>query len=112
METSAKEAIQTIRQTFENLHKALDDRMNELLRELHTTAVARTTALGLQRKSYEVLKQDIGHYSNFASLVVQIYNDHELMVLKQLPFTELQNVLTKAMKVSLLPCKNSKLMII
>ena len=112
VETAAKKATQTIQQTFEDLHKALDDRMNELLRELHTTAVARTTALGLQREGYQVLKQDISLYSNFASHVVQIYTDHELMALKQLPFTELQNILTKAMKVSLLPCKNSKLMII
>ena len=112
VETSAKEATQTIRQTFENLHKALDDRMNELLGELHTTAVARTTALGLQRESYEVLKQNIGHNSAFSASVVQTYTDHELLALNQLPFTELQATLKKAESMSLLPCQHSELTVI
>ena len=96
VETSEKKVTQTIRQTFEDLHKALDDRMKELLGEMHTTAVARTTALGLQREGYEMLKQSIGHYSGYFSSVVQTYTDHELMALNQLPITELQATLKKA----------------
>ena len=84
VETSEKKATQTIRQTFEDLHKALDDRMNELLRELHTTAVARTTALGLQREGYEVLKQNIGHYSD----------THAGIQLLRLPVSQLLHAVT------------------
>ena len=112
VETSAKKATQTIRQTFDNLHKALDDRMNELLRELHTTTVARITALGLHRENCDVLKQDIGHYSDFSSHIVQTYTDHALMALKQLPSIELQATLNKAGSIPLLPCQHRELAVI
>ena len=109
VEASEKNVSHNIRETFTQLHQALDDKMNELLRELHSIAISKTTALRLQKESFEALKVDIDHYSNYSSHVVQSYHDHELMALKELPSMQLQTVLTEAGKVTLLPCRSSEI---
>ena len=111
-EESEKTIAQTIKDTFLQLHKALDDRMNQLLGDVHSITLSRTTALGLQRESFEGLKQNVSQYFEFSSHITQAYTDHELMALKQLPSMELQAAIKQAESVSLLPCRSGELKLI
>ena len=96
----------TIRETFKELHQTLEDRMNEMLRELHEDSLSKKTALGLQKENFEALKQNLSHCTNIASSVLT-YTGCEIIALKQLPSTELRASINKVKKVSLIPCENS-----
>lgn len=102
---------QAIKDTFAKLHQMLDERMNELLVELHTTAVSRMTSLGLQRDNFEGLKQGVVRYHDFLSTAVHTYTDHELMGLKRMPSMMLQSAIKEAEGVSLLPCECSEFVV-
>ena len=96
----------TIRETFKELHQTLEDRMNELLRELHEDSLSKKTALGLQKENFEALKQNLSHCTNIASSVLT-YTGCEIIALKQLPSTELRATTDRVKKISLIPCVKS-----
>ena len=102
-----KNVSKTIRETFVQLHKALDDKMEEVLRELHEISLSKTAALGLQKDNFQELKKDIGQCSSIATNIIQTYTDCEIIALGQLPSVELQSCITKAESVSLIPCKKT-----
>ena len=96
----------TIMETFKKLHQTLEDRMNEMLRELHDDSLSKKTALELQKEKYEALRQNLSHCSGIASSVLTC-TDCEIIALKQLPSKELQASIDEVEKVSLTPCVNS-----
>ena len=96
----------TIRETFKKLHQTLEDRMNEILRELHEDSLSKKTALGLQKENFEALKQNLSHCTGIASSVLT-YTGCEIIALKQLPSKELQASIKTVKKMSLIPCENS-----
>ena len=83
----------TIRETFKELHQTLEDRMNELLRELHKDSLSKKMLL------------ECSHCASIASSVLT-YTDFEIIALKKLPSIELQASIGKLENMSLLPCEN------
>ena len=106
MEVCEETVSKTIRETFKKLYQTLEDRMNEMLRELHEDSLSKKTALGLQNENFEALKQHLSHCTSIASSVLP-FTDWEIIALKQLPSTELEASINKVVKMSLIPCENS-----
>ena len=79
----------TIMETFKKLHQTLEDRMNEMLRELHEDSLSKKTSLGLQKEKFEALKQNLSHCTNIASSVLT-YTGCEIIALQQIPSKELR----------------------
>ena len=74
-----------------------------LLMELETIAHSKTTSLTLQKEQFEKIQNDISHYTEVASHILQTHTDHEVVALGGLVPTELKATLKKVENVSLIP---------
>ena len=100
VETSKQEAELAIKQAFEQLHIKLEERKKALLSELENIALTQTTSLTLQKERLEKIQQDISHYPEVTSHILQTHTDHEVVAMGGLIPTELKTTLTKVKIVS------------
>ena len=81
VESSKRNALLTIIQAFEILQQTLEDRKKTLLSEVEAISLSKTTALTLQKEQLEKIVEDIGHYTEVASHILQTHTDHEVVAL-------------------------------
>ena len=107
VEISKRNAILAINQAFEILQQTLEERKKTLLSEVEAISLSKTTALTLQKEQFEKIVEDIGHYTEVASHILQTHTDHEVVALGGLVPTELQATLKKVQTMSLTPNQHS-----
>ena len=107
VEISKRNALLAINQAFEILQQTLEDRKKTLLSEVEAISLSKTTALTLQKEQLEKIVEDIGHYTEVASHILQTHTDHEVVALGGLIPTELQATLKKVQTMSLTPNHHS-----
>ena len=107
VEISKSNAILAINQTFKILQQTLEERKKTLLSEVEAISLSKTTALTLQKEQFEKIVEDIGHYTQVASHILQTHTDHEVVALGGLVPTELQATLKKVQTMSLTPNQHS-----
>ena len=90
VEVSKHEGELAIKQAFEQLHEALEERKKALLSELGTIALTQTTALTLQKEQLEKIQQDIGPYIQATSHILQTRTDCEVVAMEGIIPTELK----------------------
>ena len=95
VEVSTHEGELAIKQAFEQLHEALEERKKALLSELGTIALTQTTGLTLQKEQLEKIQQDISHYPEVTSHILQTHTDHEVVAMGGLVPTELKAIIKK-----------------
>ena len=103
---SKMKAHEAIDQAFETLQQALELRKTTLLSELESISLSKTTALTLQKKSFEKLIEEIGYYTEMAVHSLQTHTDHEIAALGGLIPAELSAVLKNVEPISLIPTPN------
>ena len=101
VEVSKHEGELAIKQAFEQLHEALEERKKALLSQLGTILLTKTTALTLQKEQLEKIQQDISHYPEVISHLLQTRTDHEGLAMEGLVPTELKATLKMVEKVSI-----------
>ena len=95
VEASKHEGELAIQQAFEQLHEALEERKKALLSELGTIALTQTTALTLQKEQLEEIQQDISHYPEVISHILQTHTDYEVVAMGGVIPTELKVTIKK-----------------
>ena len=100
---SKMKAHEAIDQAFETLQQALELRKTTLLSELESISLSKTTALTLQKETFEKLIEEIGYYTEMAVHSLQTHTDHEIAALGGLIPSELSAVLEP---ISLIPTPN------
>ena len=95
VETSKQEVKVAINQAFQMLYETLDERKRALLSELEYIALTQVTSLTLQKEQLDKIQQDIGHYSEVTSHILQTHTDHELIAIGSLMCNELNATLRK-----------------
>ena len=100
---SKMKAHEAIDQAFEALQQALELRKTTLLSELESISLSKTTALTLQKETFEKLIEEIGYYTEMAVHSLQTHTDHEIAALGGLIPSELSAVLKKVEPISLIP---------
>ena len=100
---SKMKAHEAIDQAFETLQQALELRKTTLLSELESISLSKTTALTLQKETFEKLIEEIGYYTEMAVHSLQTHTDHEIAALGGLIPSELSAVLKKVEPISLIP---------
>ena len=103
---SKMKAHEAIDQAFETLQQALELRKTTLLSELESISLSKTTALTLQKESFEKLIEEIGYYTEMAVHSLQTHTDHEIAALGGLIPAELSAVLKNVEPISLIPTPN------
>ena len=106
-EISRDNATLNITQAFEQLHQSIEDRKKILLSEMAATSVLKTTYLTLQKEQLMKMQDEIGHYTEMTSHILQTHTDHEIVALGGLLPTELKATLKKIENVSLTPNQTS-----
>ena len=101
VEVSKRNAILAINQAFEILQQTLEERKKTLLSQVEAISLSKTTALTLQKEQFEKIVEDIGHYTEMASHILQTHTDHEVVALGGLIPTELQATLKRVQTMSL-----------
>ena len=76
---------------------------------MYTIALSNTTSLTLQKEQFEKIQDDISHYTEVTSHILQTHTDHEVVALGGLVPTELKATLKKVENVSLTPNPHSYL---
>ena len=84
-----------INQAFELLQQTLEERKKTLLSEVEAILLSKTTALTLQKEQFEKMVEDIGHYTEVVSHILQTHTDLEVVALGGLLPTELQATLKR-----------------
>ena len=107
VETSRENATLLINQTFEQLHRAIEERKKTLLSEMEAISLSKTTALSLQKEQLVKIQDEIGRYTEMTSHILQTHTDHEVVALGDLLPTELKATLKKVGGVSLTPSQSS-----
>ena len=107
VEISKRNANLAINQAFEILQQTLEERKKTLLSEVEAIILSKTTALTLQKEQFEKIVEDIGHYTEVASHILQTHTDHEVVALGGLIPTELQATLKRVQTMSLTPNQHS-----
>ena len=79
VEISKWNALSVITQAFEQLQQTLDERKRTLLSNLEAVSLSKMTALNLQKEAFEKIVEDIGHYTEVASHILQTHTDHEVV---------------------------------
>ena len=92
-----------ITQAFEQLHQSIEERKNTLLSEMEAISLSKTTALTLHKEQLMKMQDEIGHYTEMTSHIIQTHTDHEMLALGYLLPTELKASLKKIENVSLTP---------
>ena len=87
--------------------QTLEERKKTLLSEVEAISLSKTTALTLQKEQFEKIVEDIGHYTEVASHILQTHTDHEVVALGGLIPTELQATLKRVQTMSLTPNQHS-----
>ena len=105
--TSRENATLIITQAFEQLHQTIEERKNTLLSEMEAISLSKTTALTLQKEQLMKMQDEIGHYTEMTSHILQTHTDHEMVALGDLLPTELKATLKKVENVSLTPNQSS-----
>ena len=105
--TSRGNATLIITQAFEQLHQTIEERKNTLLSEMEAISLSKTTALTLQKEQLMKMQDEIGHYTEMTSHILQTHTDHEMVALGDLLPTELKATLKKVENVSLTPNQSS-----
>ncbi|KAL5510574.1 hypothetical protein EMCRGX_G006139 [Ephydatia muelleri] len=105
--TSRGSATLIITQAFEQLHQTIEERKNTLLSEMEAISLSKTTALTLQKEQLMKMQDEIGHYTDMTSHILQTHTDHEMVALGDLLPTELKATLKKVENVSLTPNQSS-----
>ena len=95
VEISRKNALLAINQTFEILHQTLEERKKALLSELEAISLSKTTALALQKEQFRKTVEDIGHYTEVTSHILQTHTDYEVVALGGFIHTELKATIKK-----------------
>ena len=95
VEISKRNALSAINQAFEILKQTLEERTKTLLSQVEAISLSKTTALTLQKEQFEKIVEDIVHYTEVASHILQTHTDHEVVTLGGLISTELQATLKK-----------------
>ena len=103
VEISKRNANLAINQAFEILQQTLEERKKTLLAQVEAISLSKTTALTLQKEQFEKIVEDIGHYTEVASHILQTHTDHEVVALGGLIPTELQATLKRVQTMSLTP---------
>ena len=107
VETSRENATLLINQAFEQLHQAIEERKKTLLSEMEAISLSKTTALSLLKEQLVKIQDEIGHYTEMTSHILQTHIDHEVVALGDLLPTELKATLKKVEGVSLTPSQSS-----
>eukprot|EP00731_Ephydatia_muelleri_P032792 Em0024g336a len=105
--TSRENATLIITQAFEQLHQTIEERKNKLLSEMEAISLSKTTALTLQKEQLMKMQDEIGHYTEMTSHILQTHTDHEMVALGDLLPTELKATLKKVENASLTPNQSS-----
>ena len=100
-------AVLAINQAFETLQQNLEERKKTLLSEVETILLSKTTALTLQKEQFEKIVEDIGHYTEVASHILQTHTDYEMAALGGFIPTEVQATLKRVQTMSLTPNQHS-----
>ena len=100
VEITKHEAELAIKHAFEQLYETLEERKKALLSELENIALTQTTSLTLQMEQLEKIQQDISHYPEVTSHILQTHTDHEVVAMGGLIPTELKATLRKVQNVS------------
>ena len=101
VENANNNAVLVINQAFEVLQQTLEERKKTLLSEVEAISLSKTTALTLQKEQFEKIVEDIGHYTEVASHILQTHTDHEVVALGGLIPTKLQATLKRVQTMSL-----------
>ena len=109
METSKQEAELAIKHAFRLLLETLEQRKKALLTDLEAISLSKTTALTLQKEQLMKIQDEIGHYTEMTSHILQTHTDHEVVALGDLLPTELKATLKKVENVSLTPNQTSNI---
>ena len=107
VEISRENATLLIHQAFEQLHQAIEERKKTLLSEMEAISLYKTTALSLLKEQLVKIQDEIGHYTEMTSHILQTHTDHEVVALGDLLPTELKATLKKVEGVSLTPSQSS-----
>ena len=105
--TSRGNATLIINQAFEQLHQTIEERKNTLLSEMEAISLSKTTALTLQKEQLMKMQDEIGHYTEMTSHILQTHTDQEMVALGDLLPTELKATLKKFENVSHTPNQSS-----
>ena len=109
VEISKRNALLAINQAFELLQQTSEERKKTLLSEVEAISLSKTTALTSQKEQFEKMVEDIGHYTEVASHILQTHTDHEVVSMGGLVPTELKATLKQVEAVSLTPNKHSNI---
>ena len=107
VETSRENATLIITQAFEQLHQTIEERKKTLLSEMEAITLSKTTALSLLKEQLMKMQDEIGHYTEMTSHILQTHTDHEMIALGDLLPTELKAILKKVENVSFTPNQSS-----
>ncbi|KAL5515388.1 hypothetical protein EMCRGX_G000548 [Ephydatia muelleri] len=110
-----REALVCAQEVTSKLTRAIDanDKMAEqerkktLLSEMEAISISKTTALSLLKEQLMKMQDEIGHYTEMTSHILQTHTDHEMAALGDLLPTELKAILKKVENVSLTPNQSS-----
>ena len=103
VEVSKRNALLAINQAFEILQQTLEKRKKLLLSGVEAISLSKTTALTLQKEQFEKIVEDIGHYTEVSSHILQTPTDYEVVALGGLVPTKLQATLKRVQTMSLTP---------
>ena len=107
VETSRENVTLIITQAFEQLHITIEERKKTLLSEMEAISLSKTTALTLHKEQLMKMQDEIGHYTEMTSHILQTHADHEMAALGDLLPTELKATLKKVENVSFTPNQSS-----
>ena len=106
VEISKRNALLAINQAFEILQQTLEERKMTLLSQLEAISLSETTALTFQKEQFVKIVEDIGHYTEVASHILQTHTDHEVIALGGVVPTELQATLKRVQTMSFTPIEH------
>ena len=109
VEISRENVTLLIDQAFEQLHHTIEKRKKALLSDMEAILVSKATALTLQKEQFVRMQDEIGHYTETTSHILQTHTDHEVVALGGLLPTELKATLKKVGNVSLTPSQYSNI---
>ena len=108
VENSNGNATLIITQAFEQLQQTIEERKKALLSEMEAISLSKTTALTLQKEQLMKMQDEIGHYTEMTSHILQSHTDHEMVTaIGDLLATELKSALGKVENSSFTPNESS-----
>eukprot|EP00731_Ephydatia_muelleri_P035428 Em0123g9a len=99
VETTRENVTLIITQAFEQLHQTIEERKKTLLSEMEAIALSKATALSLHKEQLMKMQDEIGHFIEMTSHILQNYTDHDMVALGDLLPTELKATLKKKLSI-------------